>query len=56
MTEGNELQKIDAFGLEEHTHYIGRYGQDMPDIQNWRWGRAAGDAPRESRSKTAADF
>ena len=41
--------------LGEHTHYIGRHGRDVPDIQNWRWGGAAGAAPRGSRSETAAD-
>jgi len=42
--------------LEEHTHYIGRHGRDVPDIQNWRWGGAAGAAQQGSRSETAADF
>jgi xylulose-5-phosphate/fructose-6-phosphate phosphoketolase len=23
--------------LIEHKHYINKYGEDMPEIQNWKW-------------------
>jgi xylulose-5-phosphate/fructose-6-phosphate phosphoketolase len=25
--------------LIEHKHYIAKHGEDMPDVQNWRWRR-----------------
>jgi xylulose-5-phosphate/fructose-6-phosphate phosphoketolase len=40
--------------LLEHTRYIARHGEDMPDVQNWRWGGES--ASGTSRSETAADF
>ena len=30
--------------LIEHKEYIAKFGEDMPDIRNWRWGHAAGSA------------
>jgi xylulose-5-phosphate/fructose-6-phosphate phosphoketolase len=24
--------------LIEHQHYVTRYGEDMPEIREWRWG------------------
>ena len=27
--------------LIEHKEYIARYGDDMPDIAGWTWGREA---------------
>jgi xylulose-5-phosphate/fructose-6-phosphate phosphoketolase len=30
--------------LMQHREYIVRYGEDMPEIRNWRWGAAPGSA------------
>jgi xylulose-5-phosphate/fructose-6-phosphate phosphoketolase len=39
--------------LHDHNQYIARYGDDMPDIREWRWG---GDvAVRPGRTDTSAD-
>jgi xylulose-5-phosphate/fructose-6-phosphate phosphoketolase len=27
--------------LIDHKHYIARYGEDMPEIRNWRWGQGS---------------
>jgi xylulose-5-phosphate/fructose-6-phosphate phosphoketolase len=39
--------------LIEHQQYITQYGDDMPEIANWRWGGAGGAKTR--RRDTAAD-
>ena len=41
--------------LIEHTEYIHKYGEDMPEILNWQWGRIGNSVRRTSRD-TAADF
>jgi xylulose-5-phosphate/fructose-6-phosphate phosphoketolase len=39
--KGAYLKQRLADKLVEHRQYIGRYGQDLPEIRNWRWGRPA---------------
>jgi hypothetical protein len=31
-----------AFRLIEHKQYITRYGDDMPEVKQWRWPEAGG--------------
>jgi xylulose-5-phosphate/fructose-6-phosphate phosphoketolase len=40
--------------LREHTQYIARHGEDLPEVQNWRW--AGGLTPGGRVHDTAADF
>jgi xylulose-5-phosphate/fructose-6-phosphate phosphoketolase len=39
--------------LLEHKQHIAEYGDDLPEISNWRWGREA--ATRSSRPETSGD-
>ena len=34
---GKALQQALAEKLLEHRRYITTYGEDMPEIRNWRW-------------------
>ncbi|MDL1898672.1 phosphoketolase family protein, partial [Anaerolineae bacterium CFX7] len=40
--------------LIDHKNYIERYGDDMPEIREWRWGGTAADAQGAARD-TGAD-
>ena len=39
--------------LLDHRHYIAKFGDDMPEILDWRWGGKTATASR--RTDTAAD-
>jgi xylulose-5-phosphate/fructose-6-phosphate phosphoketolase len=35
--EGAKLKRIMKDKLTKHRQYIYRYGQDMPEVRNWKW-------------------
>ena len=39
--------------LMDHSEYIRRYGDDMPEIKNWTWG--GGTAAARGATSTAGD-
>jgi xylulose-5-phosphate/fructose-6-phosphate phosphoketolase len=39
--------------LIEHKEYIRTYGQDLPEVRNWRWGEAIGADKRPRRRQSA---
>ena len=39
---------------QKHTLYVSQYGEDLPEVRNWRWGNAKG-AARSSGQDTGAD-
>ena len=50
-SKGLHLKRQLQDKLIEHKHYIERYGQDMPEIRNWKWGNPRPlDLTRHSQS------
>ena len=34
--------------LTEHRQYVEKYGDDLPEVQNWRWPQHEADLPQTS--------
>ena len=55
-TRGAEASQAVRLRLIEHKEYIAMHGEDMPAIQQWRWGQGGAMNARGARIDTAADF
>ncbi len=40
-TKGAHLKQMMRDKLVEHTHYINKHGEDLPEVHNWTWGESA---------------
>ena len=40
--KGVDLKRRLEDKLVEHKQYINRYGEDLPEIRNWKWGQGSG--------------
>ena len=54
VRSGGVLQAGLREKLIEHKHYIGKHGDDMPEITDWRWGHREKSAGPRARD-TAGD-
>ena len=53
---GAEASQAVRLRLIEHKEYIATHGEDMPAIQQWRWGQGGAVNAGGARIDTAADF
>jgi xylulose-5-phosphate/fructose-6-phosphate phosphoketolase len=51
-----DVRQVIAVKRREHKRYIAIHGEDMPEIQKWRWGGQTSPGAAKSPSDTAADF
>jgi hypothetical protein len=45
---GAYLKQMLQDKLIEHKHYINRYGQDLPEVRNWKWRQREADKGRRT--------
>jgi xylulose-5-phosphate/fructose-6-phosphate phosphoketolase len=51
-----DARQLIAAKLREHKQFIAVHGEDMPEIQTWRWGGQTSPGAATLPSDTAADF
>lgn len=52
---GAYVKQIIRDKLIDHKHYITTHGEDMPEIQNWKWGYYSGSESQKTQPKTNID-
>lgn len=52
---GAYVKQIIRDQLIDHKHYITKHGEDMPEIQNWKWGYYSGSQSQKTQPKTARE-
>ncbi len=50
MSEYKQVKQALRDKLIDHKAYIHKYGQDMPEIRNWRWGQPQAKATARGKA------
>jgi phosphoketolase len=50
LSEYKQVKQALRDKLIDHKAYIHKYGQDMPEIRNWRWGQPQAKATARGKA------